>query len=80
VNPTCLIIKNSVYRWSTSQAKEREINTNGYIELNDTVTWKATHYFGIPQKSTVNITQFESPDYFVDAMASGAFKQFRHFP
>jgi ligand-binding SRPBCC domain-containing protein len=68
-----------VHMLSTSQTKEKAIagKTSGFIELNETVTWKATH-FGIPQKLTVKITEFESPDYFVDEMVSGAFKQFRH--
>jgi hypothetical protein len=39
-----------IHMLSTSQTKEKAIagKTSGYIELNDTVTWKATH-FGISQ-------------------------------
>ncbi|WP_306293783.1 SRPBCC family protein [Winogradskyella forsetii] len=41
------------------------------------MTWEATH-FGIKQKLTSKITEFESPTYFVDEMVSGAFKSFKH--
>lgn len=47
------------------------------IELDEWVTWEATH-FGIKQQLTSKITVFESPNYFVDEMVSGAFKSFKH--
>ena len=51
--------------------------TSGLIGLGETVTWEAKH-FGIRQRLTSKITEFEYPDYFVDEMVSGAFKSFRH--
>lgn len=64
---------------STSQTNERAIAgvTSGLIELNETVTWEAIH-FGIKQKLTVRITEFDFPNRFVDEMEKGAFKRFYH--
>ncbi|MCD2258985.1 SRPBCC family protein [Psychroserpens luteolus] len=51
--------------------------TSGLIALGEWVTWEAKH-FGITQKLTSKITQFDPPYYFVDEMVSGAFKSFKH--
>jgi len=40
---------------------------SGLIGMNDSVTWRAKH-FGVYQKSTSKITEFERPNYFVDEM------------
>jgi ligand-binding SRPBCC domain-containing protein len=64
---------------STKHTGERAIagTTSGLIGLNDTVTWRARHYF-IWQTLTSKVTELHSPDYFVDEMVNGAFKSFRH--
>ena len=64
---------------SLEDSKERAVagKTSGLIELNEWVTWEAFH-FGIKQRLTSKITAFESPNYFVDEMVSGAFKSFKH--
>ncbi len=41
------------------------------------MTWRAKH-FGVYQTLTSKITEFQSPDIFVDEMVDGAFKGFRH--
>lgn len=51
--------------------------TEGLMELHEVVTWRAKH-FGIYQKLTVRITEYEFPTYFADEMISGAFKGFKH--
>jgi len=51
--------------------------TEGLININQTVTWEATH-FGIRQKLTSKITIFDRPHQLQDAMVSGAFKRFTH--
>ena len=51
--------------------------TSDLIELDEWVTWEAKH-FGIKQQLTSKITEFDSPNYFVDEMVSGAFKSFKH--
>ncbi len=64
---------------STSQTKEKAIagRTSGLIELGETVTWEATHFF-VPQRLTVCIKQFDRPQHFRDSMVSGAFSRFTH--
>jgi ligand-binding SRPBCC domain-containing protein len=68
-----------IHMQSTSQTNEIAISgkTSGFIELGQTVTWRATH-FGVRQQLTVRITEMDSPNYFVDEMVKGAFKRFRH--
>ena len=51
--------------------------TSGLIGLHEWVTWEAVH-FGVKQQLTSKITAFDSPNYFVDEMISGAFKSFKH--
>ncbi|HEY0386293.1 MAG TPA: SRPBCC family protein [Pyrinomonadaceae bacterium] len=51
--------------------------TNGMMQLNDTVTWEATH-FGIRQQLTSRITVFEPPHLFIDEMQRGAFHHWHH--
>jgi len=41
------------------------------------VTWEATH-FGVRQRLTSRITEFDPPRRFVDEMVRGAFRRFRH--
>ncbi len=51
--------------------------TSGLIEMDETVTWEATH-FGVRQNLTSKITAFDRPRYFRDSMVSGAFTRFDH--
>jgi len=51
--------------------------TEGLIELNQTVTFRATH-FRIRQNLTSKITDFQKPDRFTDSMQKGAFKSLKH--
>ncbi|AXT19970.1 cell division protein [Flavobacteriaceae bacterium AU392] len=68
-----------LHKQSLQHSNEKAIagKTSGLIELGESVTWKAKH-FGITQKLTSKITEFNSPNFFVDEMVSGAFKSFRH--
>jgi len=61
------------------QSDEKAIDgiTQGLINLDESVTWQATH-FGVRQKLTSKITVFERPHYFRDEMQKGAFKSFTH--
>ena len=47
------------------------------MSLGDEVTWEATH-FGIRQRLTSRITEFDPPHRFIDEMVRGAFARFRH--
>ena len=64
---------------SMSQTNEKAVDgvTKGLINLNETVTWEATH-FSIRQRLTSQITAFDRPHYFRDKMLKGAFKSFTH--
>ena len=64
---------------STQQTGETAIagRTSGLIELGESVTWRAKH-FGVWQTLTSKVTEMEYPNYFVDEMVKGAFKNFRH--
>ena len=62
-----------------SKSGEKAIDgvIEGLINLGETVTWQATH-FGVRQKLTTKITQYNRPFYFQDVMLKGAFKSFTH--
>ena len=51
--------------------------TSGQMQLNDTVTWEATHFF-MQQRLTSKIVAYERPHMFIDEMQRGAFKRWRH--
>ena len=78
---TCFDLSRNIdfHQESMVYSDERAIagKTSGLIELGEWVTWEATH-FGIKQQLTSKITVFDSPNYFVDEMVSGAFKSFKH--
>jgi len=77
----CFNLSTSIdlHKISASKTKEKAISgvTEGLINLNETVTWKAMH-FGIWHKMKVRITKFDKPNYFVDEMISGTFKFMKH--
>jgi ligand-binding SRPBCC domain-containing protein len=64
---------------STQKSREQAIagRTTGLIALNESVTWRARHFY-LWQKLTSKITAMDAPKYFVDEMVSGAFRSFRH--
>jgi ligand-binding SRPBCC domain-containing protein len=51
--------------------------TNGLIGLGQSVTFEGVH-FGVRQRFTAKVTEFERPKYFVDEMTKGAFQSMRH--
>jgi ligand-binding SRPBCC domain-containing protein len=68
-----------VHMESTSRSRERAVAgvTSGMMNLNETVTWEATH-FGIRHYLTSKITAFDRPRMFIDEMQRGAFKSWHH--
>lgn len=64
---------------STAKTHEKAVDgkTKGLIELNEFVTWEATH-FGVRQKLTSKITAFERPFHFRDEQQKGIFKRIYH--
>lgn len=77
----CFDLSRSIdfHKTSTVQTNEEAIEgrTTGLIELNEMVTWQATH-FGIRQKLTSKITAFNRPNFFVDEQTKGIFKSIFH--
>jgi ligand-binding SRPBCC domain-containing protein len=77
----CFDLSRSIdlHKISTAKTNEDAIEgtTSGLINLNETVTWQATH-FGIRQKLTSKITAFEKPYYFRDEQIKGAFQSIYH--
>jgi ligand-binding SRPBCC domain-containing protein len=51
--------------------------TSGLMAFGDTVTWQARH-FGVRQRLTSRITEFDPPHAFQDTMLSGAFAWMQH--
>jgi ligand-binding SRPBCC domain-containing protein len=78
---TCFDLSRSIdlHKISTAKTNEQAIagRTKGLINLNETVTWQATH-FGVRQKLTSKITAFERPNYFKDEQTKGIFKSIIH--
>ena len=68
-----------LHKISTEQTNEEAIagKTSGLIGINESVTWRAK-YFGIYQKLTSKITEYDRPNYFADEMVKGAFAEFKH--
>ncbi len=68
-----------LHKLSTAKTNEEAAagKTSGLMNLNETVTWRATHIF-IRQNLTTKITALQSPIYFVDEQLNGIFKSLRH--
>ncbi len=77
----CFDLSRSIdlHRISTAKTNEQAIDgiTTGLINLNEFVTWQATH-FGIRQKLTSKITSFNRPFHFCDEQQQGVFKFIVH--
>lgn len=68
-----------IHTETTAQTEEKAVGgvTDGKIGLGQTVTFEGTH-FGMRQRLTVEVVEFERPWLFVDEMTEGRFKSFRH--
>ena len=68
-----------IHTETTAQTNEKAVAgvTDGMIGLGQTVTFEGTH-FGMRQRLTVKVVEFERPRLFVDEMIDGRFKAFRH--
>lgn len=77
----CFDLSRSIdlHQISTAKSNEKAVNgkTNGLIQQDEFVTWQAIH-FGIKQKLSSRITQFERPFHFRDEQIKGAFKYIIH--
>lgn len=68
-----------IHTETTAQTKEKAVAgvTSGKIGLGQTVTFEGTH-FGMRERLTVKVVEFDRPRRFVDAMTKGSFKSFVH--
>ena len=68
-----------IHTQTTAQTNEKAVAgvTDGMIGLGQTVTFEGTH-FGIRQRLTVRVVEFERPRLFIDEMLEGNFKAFKH--
>ena len=69
----------NLHQISTIDTNEKAIDgvMSGLINKNETVTWQARHLFKTRQ-FTSKITEMQSPDFFIDEMTKGDFKNFHH--
>ena len=49
----------------------------GKMKLDDTVTWKARHFFR-ERRMTVRITRLQRPDFFIDEQTKGDLHMMKH--
>jgi ligand-binding SRPBCC domain-containing protein len=68
-----------LHKATTTGTKEEAIagRTEGLMQLNETVTWRAKH-LGVTQQLTVKMVDMEKPYYFRDTMLKGTFKSMSH--
>jgi len=68
-----------VHMQTTGSTGEKAVAgvTSGKMELHDFVTFEAKH-FGIRQRLTSEIVEFDRPNFFTDQMVKGPFKRLRH--
>ena len=64
---------------TAAHTRERVVDgrMSGLLALGDTVTFEGVH-FGIRQRLSSRITEYDRPRRFVDDMVNGAFTSFRH--
>lgn len=64
---------------TTLQTNEKAVAgvMDGMIGLGQTVTFEGPH-FGVRQRLTVKVTEFDRPRLFVDEMIEGTFRSFKH--
>lgn len=68
-----------IHTQTTSQTNEKAVAgvSEGKIGHGQTVTFEGTH-FGMRQRLTVKVIEFDRPCLFVDEMIEGRFKAFKH--
>ena len=68
-----------IHTETTAHTDERAVGgvVDGKIGIGQSVTFEGTH-FGMRQRLTVKVVEFERPRLFVDEMTEGNFKTFKH--
>ncbi|WKN44657.1 SRPBCC family protein [Tunicatimonas pelagia] len=77
----CFDLSTSIdlHKKSVEHTQEEVVSgrTNGLMQLNEEVTWRAKH-LGVWFVMTVRMTDYERPYYFCDEMVSGPFQSMAH--
>jgi ligand-binding SRPBCC domain-containing protein len=68
-----------LHKYSMTAHQEKIIDgvMSGLMNLNDTVTWKAKHFFK-ERILQIRIIQLQKPDFFIDEQVKGDFGQMKH--
>lgn len=68
-----------IHTETTAQTNEKAVGgvTDGKMELGQTVTFEGIH-FGVRQRLTVKVIEYDPPRRFVDEMIAGRFRSFIH--
>jgi ligand-binding SRPBCC domain-containing protein len=68
-----------LHKMSMKQHEEKIVEgvMTGLMNLNETVTWTAKHFFK-QRRLKIKITRFKRPEYFVDEQEEGDFKIMKH--
>ena len=69
----------ALHKASMKRHEEKIVDApmSGLMDLNDTVTWTAKHFFKQRRLKT-KITKFQRPEFLVDEQAEGDFKMMKH--
>jgi ligand-binding SRPBCC domain-containing protein len=69
----------ALHKASMKQHDEKNIagTMSGLMNLNDTVTWTAKHFFK-QRRLKIKITKFQRPEHFIDEQEEGDFKMMKH--
>lgn len=69
----------ALHKASMKHHEERIIDgtMSGLMNLNDTVTWTAKHFFK-QRRLKIKIIGFQRPEYFIDEQEDGDFKMMKH--
>lgn len=78
---TCFDLSRDVGFYQNTLPSSEEIaidgKVTGLVELNDQITWETNH-LGFAQHVTLKVTEFDSPNLFVDELVKGGFKAYNH--
>lgn len=78
---TCFDLVRDIDFYQNSLKKSNEIaiggKIKGLVDLNDCITWEANH-FGFVRHLVLKVTEFNSPNVFVDEMVQGDYKAYKH--
>ena len=69
----------NLHKYSMNKHQEKIVDgvMSGFMNVNDTVTWKAKHLFK-ERRLKIKISQLQRPDFFTDEQVEGDFVSMKH--